>query len=251
MPDNQGVKQRPLDIARYLIPGVQNVGDTSNINNYDRESSVYLRTDLTRTALPFPDQSPNMLSGGNPIVTDDSRFTISERGLCSNPAKEEDISVVSYYASIKNIFDNQYGQIYSYEKVDTGFQVIFGTPSEQTVFGGDTFINRFAFKTKLPFFIDNRVNAPDDSDIFYDEIGNIAYPKYWHSARSILKDYTIVGQGVLSNIISYKAHNFDCPNSQFVPVTVPPTPVDTNPGRTYYDGYFYLFAYGIPNFYCS
>lgn len=251
VPDNQGVKQRPLDIARYLIPGVQNVGDTSNINNYDRESSVYLRTDLTRTALPFPDQSPNMLSGGNPIVTDDSRFTISERGLCSNPAKEEDISVVSYYASIKNIFDNQYGQIYSYEKVDTGFQVIFGTPSEQTVFGGDTFINRFAFKTKLPFFIDNRVNAPDDSDIFYDEIGNIAYPKYWHSARSILKDYTIVGQGVLSNIISYKAHNFDCPNSQFVPVTVPPTPVDTNPGRTYYDGYFYLFAYGIPNFYCE
>ena len=23
------------------------------------------------------------------------------------------------------------------------------------------------------------------------------------------------------------------------------------PGRTYYDGYFYLFAYGIPNFYCE
>ena len=59
------------------------------------------------------------------------------------------------------------------------------------MFGGDTFISRFTFKTKLPFFIDNRVNAPDDSDIFYDEIGNIAYPKYWHSARSILKDYTV------------------------------------------------------------
>jgi hypothetical protein len=26
-------------------------------------------------------------------------------------------------------------------------------------------------------------DAPDDSDIFYDEIGNIGYPKYWHSAR--------------------------------------------------------------------
>ena len=60
-----------------------------------------------------------------------------------------------------------------------------------TVFGGDTFISRFAFKTKLPFFIDNRVNAPDDSDIFYDEIGNVGYPKYWHSARSILKSFTI------------------------------------------------------------
>ena len=62
-----------------------------------------------------------------------------------------------------------------------------GSTEIATVFGGDTFISRFTFKTKLPFFIDNRVNAPDDSDIFYDEIGNIAYPKYWHSARSILK----------------------------------------------------------------
>jgi hypothetical protein len=250
VPDNQGIKQRTLDIARYLIPGVLNVGDIYNINNFQRESSVYLRTDLTKTALPFPDQSPNMLSGGNPIVTDISRFTISQRSKCQAPAKEEDMSVVSYYASLKNVFVNQYGQIYSYDTVDTGFQAPVDeiNPNISTIFGGDTFISRFAFKTKLPFFIDNRVNAPDDSDIFYDEIGNIAYPKYWHSARSILKDYAITGVGVLSNIISYKAHNFDCPNSQIV---IPPAPKDSNPGRTFYDGYFYLFAYGIPNFYCE
>jgi hypothetical protein len=250
VPDDLGIKQRNLDIARYLIPGVQNVGDIYNINNFQRESSVYLRTDLDRPGLPFPDQSPNMLSAGSSIVTDISRFTISERSKCQAPAKEEDMSVVSYYASLKNVFVNQYGQIYSYSTVDTGFQVLVdeNTPDIQTVFGGDTFISRFAFKTKLPFFIDNRVNAPDDSDIFYDEIGNIAYPKYWHSARSILRDYTITSVGVLSNIISYKAHNFDCPNSQFV---APGQPKDSNPGRTFYDGYFYLFAYGIPNFYCE
>jgi hypothetical protein len=247
VPDNQGIKQRTLDIARYLIPGVQNVGDTFNINNFQRESSVFLRTDLTKTALPFPDQSPNMLSGGNSILTDVSRFTISERNKCNAPAKEEDISVVSYYASLKNVFVNQYGQIYSYTTVDTGFQALVDdtTPNITTVFGGDTFISRFAFKTKLPFFIDNRVNAPDDSDIFYDEIGNIAYPKYWHSARSILEDFNITGVGLLSNIISYKAHNFDCPNVQ------EPAPPASNPNRTFYDGYFYLFAYGIPNFYCE
>jgi len=257
VPDNQGIKQRTLDIARYLIPGVQNVGDTYNINNFQRESSVYLKTIETRkgnpvAALPFPDQSPNMLSGIVPIVTDKSRFTISQVGNCDAPAKEKDISVVSYYASIKNIFENQYGQIYSYDTVDTGFQAIVDSnnPQIQTVFGGDTFISRFAFKSKLPFFIDNRVNAPDDSDIFYDEIGNIAYPKYWHSARSVLDNYTVpvpvvTTNTVLSNIISYKAHNFDCPNSQ-----LPGPPVE-NPNRTFYDGYFYLFAYGIPNFYCE
>jgi len=265
VPDGLGIKQRNLDIARYLIPGVQNLGDTYNVNNFQRESSVYLRTDLDRPGLPFPDQSPNMVSGGSPLLTDKSRYTISEIGNCDVPAKEEGISVVSYYASMKNIFPNQYGQIYSYETVDTGFQVILNTggPEVRTVFGGDTFISRFTFKSKLPFFIDNRVNAPDDSDIFYDEIGNIAYPKYWHSARSILKDYVSSG-GTLTNIISYKAHNFDCPNDQG-PVTPPATSTttttsttiapgtifSTNPNRTFYDGYFYLFAYGIPNFYCE
>ena len=79
---------------------------------------------------------------------------------------------------------------------------------------------------------------------FYDEIGNVGYPAYWHSARSILEDYN-VGSTTMSNLISYKAHNFDCPNN---PETVPK---DGGAYRTFYDGYFYLFAYGIPNFYCE
>ena len=269
---NSGNKQRKLDISRYLIPGVLSVGDDANINNYQRESSVYLRTDLNITPLPFPDKHPEM----NNSVIDKSRFTISEKGLCASPGKETDITVVSYYASLKNIVVNQWGQIYSYNTIDTGYQRMLEEDKTSTVFGGDTFINRFAFKTKLPFFIDNRVNAPDDSDIFYDEIGNVGYPKYWHSARSILKDY-VSEKGTLSNIISYKAHNFDCPNDASVSISAPPyeplpgtstttstttttttTTTTIKPGEslsssvlTYYDGYFYLFAYGVPNFYCE
>jgi hypothetical protein len=195
-----------------------------------------------------------MIVGGVPIVTEKSRLTIGASGACASPAKEQNISVVSYYASLKNIVPNQWGQIYTYTTVDTGFQSLINPISSgsNTVFGGDTFISRFAFKTKLPFFIDNRVNAPDDSDIFYDEIGNIAYPKFWHSARSILKDFGSAA-GTLSSIISYKAHNFDCPNSQLPGPTgpAPNFPAKDNPDRTYYNGYFYLFAYGIPNFYCE
>jgi len=267
VPDNQGIKQRELDISRYLIPGVQALGDDLPINNWNRESSVFVKTNEDTTALPYPNQSPNMLSGITSIVSDRSRFTISEIGNCSTPAKEEPIQVVSYYASLKDLIINQWGQIYSYETIDTGYQYIINSPNPlSTVFGGDTFISRFAFKTKLPFFIDNRVNAPDDSDIFYDEIGNVAYPRYWHSARSILENYTIPGQGVMANIISYKAHNFDCPNEVGTDVIVSTSTTSTTsttlaPGGsgavttsstiTYYDGYFYLFAYGIPNFYCE
>jgi hypothetical protein len=265
----RGIKQRPLDIKRYLIPGVQSVGDTINvtvggttvvknapINNYRRESTVYLRTDLDKPALPLPSNSPSMILGGSSIVTEKSRITIGSSGACAKPALEQDISVVSYYASLKNVVVNQWGQIYSYRTVDTGFQSPINPISTgvATVFGGDTFISRFSFKTKIPFFIDNRVNAPDDSDIFYDEIGNVAYPKFWHSARSILKDYTVrAGSvGTLPNIISYKAHNFDCPNNQEPgPTSTPAFPGQDNPNRTFYNGYFYLFAYGIPNFYCE
>lgn len=253
IPNDLGIKQRNVNIARYLIPGVQSIGDDYNINNYQRESSVYLKMDED---VPFPSV---------PGVSEYSRFTISEIGNCNSPAKENPIQVISYYASLKNEIVNQWGQIYSYETIDTGFQEIINSSIHQntTIFGGDTFIGRFAFKTKLPFFIDNRVGAPDDSDIFYDEIGNIAYPKYWHSARSILKDY-VSGGGLLSNIISYKAHNFDCPNDVLyvTPIysgttttttTVNPVPgsVITNSDLTYYDGYFYLFSYGIPSFYCE
>jgi hypothetical protein len=110
------------------------------------------------------------------------------------------------------------------------------------------------------------VNAPDDSDIFYDEIGNVAYPRYWHSARSILENYSIPGQGVMANIISYKANNFDCPNQVGTDVIISTSTTTTTSTTfpsggsggvtpsstiTYYDGYFYLFAYGIPNFYCE
>jgi len=237
---NSGNKQRTLDIKRYLIPGVQNVGDNFNINNFQRESSVYLKTDDVKTALPFPNSGVG--------VTDKSRITISSGSSCATPALEKDISVVSYYASLKNTFVNQWGQIYSYDTIDTGFQRSLEFNTSAVIFGGDTFISRFAFKTKLPFFIDNRVNAPDDSDIFYDEIGNIAYPKYWHSARSILSNYTPSGGTEMINIVSYKAHEFDCPN--YNPTT---GAINANSGsnRTFYDGYFYLFAYGIPNFYCE
>ena len=147
------------------------------------------------------------------LLVEYSRFNIGESGACDKPGKEQDIQVVSYYASMKNIIPNQWGQINSFQRIDTGYQKLLTATGTDTIFGGDVFISRFAFKTKLPFFIDNRVNAPDDSDVFYDEIGNIAYPKFWHSARSILNSFT-VGEGdeaqQLYNLISTKAHNLDC-----------------------------------------
>jgi len=266
IPNDLGIKQRQLDRSQYIFPGVQNVGDNHDLNNWNRESSVYVKTIDSRDGifvapLPFPNQTSSLVVAGVSQISDNSRFTLGESGHCSTPEYQQDIKVVSYYGSIKTINNGQWGQIYSYQTIDTGFQRIFSAISDndtETVFGGDTYIGKFGFKTKLPFFIDNRVNAPDDSDIYYDEIGNIAYPQYWYSARSILSDY-YVGATLMKNIISVKAHNFDCPNDAIVddPSTTTTTSSTTPaPGTVtagslnyVYDGKMYLFAYGIPYYY--
>ena len=252
-----GIKQRELDLYQYLLPGVQSVSDDYDVNNFQRETSVYLKTAAAKTALPYAQDTPSL----NGQIEDNSRFTLSQSGNCGVPEFLETINVVSYYGSLKNILPNQWGQIYTYTTIDTGFQVdVDSTPGIQTVFGGDTFISRFAFKTKLPFFIDNRVNAPDDSDIEYDQLGNIAYPQYWHSSRSVLYDFNkpdaLAPISTLRNIISIKAHNFDCPSEAPLNATTTTTTtvlggssLGTNTAS--YTGKFYMFAYGIPYFYCE
>jgi hypothetical protein len=255
---NAGNKQRELDIYQYLIPGVQSTGDNIDVNNFQRESSVYLKT-AGSTPLPFVSNVPAVSSLS---IRDTTRFTASQRAKCGSPEDIISNSTVMYYASLKNIVPNQYGQLYSYETIDTGFQVDLDTTDTiGVVFGGDTFVSRFSFKTKLPFFIDNRVNAPDDSDIFYDEIGNVAYPRYWHSARSILSNYQVGTLTNLQNIISVKATALDCPNDPIYSGTGGTTTTTTTTQRpgvvtsgNYNYGYLgkmYMFAYGIPYFYCE
>ena len=254
---NQGNKQRELDIYQYLIPGIQSTGDNNDINNFQRESSVYLKT-AGSTPLPFVSNVPAVSSLS---ITDTTRFIASQNAKCGSPEDVISNSTVMYYASLKNIIPNQYGQLYSYETIDTGFQIDLDTVDTiGVVFGGDTFVSRFAFKTKLPFFIDNRVGAPDDSDIFYDEIGNIAYPRYWHSSRSILSNYQAGTVSNMTNVISVKATALDCPNDPIFVKTGGTTTTSTTQapgtvtsGNTNYGylGKMYMFAYGIPYFYCE
>ncbi len=254
-----GIKQREIELTRYLIPGVQSFNNNQPpINNWNRESSVFIDTSISDDilALPLPQNTESLIGAdGESSMVEYSRFNIGESGVCDKPGQEQDIKVVSYYASMKNIIPNQWGQLNSFQRIDTGYQKLVTASGTDTIFGGDVFISRFAFKTKLPFFIDNRVNGPDDSDIFFDELGNVAYPKFWHSARSILEPYTVTSDDpnqLMYNLISTKAHYLDCPSD---PSSISP-PADDQGAyggtyRSFYDGYMYLWAYGIPNFYCE
>lgn len=221
---NEGNKQRRIDLGVYLNPGMQGVGDDHVVNNYQRESSVYLRI---LNALPFVSEVSGVPEDTSKWIPDDYNCTLARRATCA-----------SYYATIKKFNPAQYGTIYSYESIDTGYQqLINNVNSELVIFGGDCFINRFAYKSKLPFFIDNRVNFPDESDIFYDEVGNVAYPIFWMSTDVVSADQN-GNNGIfdeLRKILGIRANNFSCPGTKFF----------------YQDGKFFLFAYGIQYFYCE
>lgn len=212
---NDGNKQRVTDIATYISPGMLNVKDTYTLNNYQRESAVYLRTLST---LPFTHEIPG-------VPHDSSKLAGATFDVINTP-------ISSYYAAIKNDIKNQYGQMYSYDTVDTGWTKHIDLTqgySTELIFGGDVFINKFAFKNKIPFFIDNRVNFPDDADISYNELSNVGRVKYWFST-----DVT-ANTSFFDSFFATMTQHFFWPQIK----------------ELYLSGSIFLFAYGIPFFYCE
>lgn len=264
---NDGNKIRTIENGAYIISSFGSVNRDS-LNNFRRESSVYLTLGDT---LPFPHEA------GGPV--DNSRYTLSQAGQCSNPSLIQERDISAYYGGIRRIFPDQYGGIFSYGTVDTGFYHKLRDEqgnqyaSFPTVFGGDTFINRFAFKRKHSYFIDYTVGKPNGADIALNYLGNIAYPIYFYSTAPIeidvnfdnLQQYIdiivntnvgtlilnglsggtrplIAGIAIMYNI--FRAYiqtlginniNLDCPGEQSLNET----------------GKAYLFSYGIPYFFCE
>lgn len=339
---NDGNKIRRIVAGKYLDPTIIAVeNDIAPINNYQRESSVYLRTN---EKLPFPHE---ILT----VPKDNSRFTKSSSLELQNTVSEAEVEaywntstldsrlnalgiapntafaplfnvpwddillipgfdnpaglqelytqwyidnvlnntsgssqflfrdISSYYASVKRDVVDQYGQIYSYNTIDTGFCYSFdvfsnNNPIPPVVFGGDTFINRFGLKRKLPFFLTNTVGMPDDTDVFYDQLGNVGYPIYYLSTGP--KEYT-----PSANLIDklQKAYNRVTDTSfstglgaalsagltRFIPgltalialveeitdrIGVKNNNLDLYKNRGFWEeGVMYLFAYGIPYFF--
>lgn len=172
---NNGNKIRMLTSVGYVGPDMETIpGETATLNNWQREPSVYCKTS---SALPYPWSYTG-------IPRDNSRWNFgSYKDETGQEVPEgqrilRDTSV--YYASIKKAVPDQYGDIHSYVALDTGY-TLYLDKDFPTVFGGDTFINRFAIKRKLPFFISNTCGAEDNTDVDYSFLGNVAYPTYYMS----------------------------------------------------------------------
>lgn len=178
---NSGNKIRNIYFNKYIIDGKNSIEDGKLINNYRRESSVYVNTYNT---FPFTHEYSSS------IPTDTSRYNLaSTPDPDKTPEKIRTNPISSFYASIKREVPDQWGKISSYETISTGYyQPLYDKDGRQiarfpTIFGGDIFINRFAYKSKQSIFTDTSVGEPNGTDIQYNETGNLNYPMFWLSTK--------------------------------------------------------------------
>lgn len=239
--ENNGSKIRYIGKNAYLAPIVQSIDENIDINtnqfstilfnNWNRESSVYIKYE--GNILP---DTP---------VQDLSRFTLDSvnfrRGKSDLTTKFYG-QVSSYYASLKNYIPNQYGKIANIEFLETdAVSKSLTVENSEIIFGGDTFINRFALKRKHPFFLQTRFNFPNDSDVQYSELGNVAFPNYYfNSEESIGERFEGTGSGSLSGLANFL-------NSTVLGLAK--SRLDGRVAKLFYQyGFIHLYSYGIPYF---
>jgi hypothetical protein len=240
---NTGNKIRRINSWRYLkgenslVPETSEVNPaqfvSTRINNWHREESLYLRY--------VGDDLPNasVFSG----ITDNSRFTFEDSSVGETLDKRVIKNISSYYASIKNYRPDQYGNIYNIEYISTGSHIFDLTTLNstcKTVFGGDTFINRFALKRKVPYFLADTFEMMNGTDFDYSSFPNLSVPRhYYNSTTGIASEFDSISD-VLSLVTPDGIGNF---------LGRPKSIRDAATNKFFYqNGYIYLYSYGIPYF---
>lgn len=174
----KGNTRRTVANAQYLKAGMLNVNTTkgsTRFNNFKRESSVFI-------------ELANNSFFTKTLGADTSR---GELPSCDNPTIGRTADVCSYYGSLKNPLLSQYGQIDNIEWIDTGYngRIEWNNVEQNTdcdtIFGGDTYINRFTKKRKIPMFLQDQVIpssvqvAPQNTDIQLSLLPNVGYPRFF------------------------------------------------------------------------
>lgn len=165
--ENKGNKQRQIVTSAYLDSTRQLLPNEVYFNNNKRESSVYLELNE-----PI----------GVPSVQDTSRFTMSQKDCELEEGEEVKAKVSSQYVSIKTNVLNQYGEVNSIDWLPVSHKV-WKVSEKFREFGGDTFIGGFGIKRKHAFFTNTAFKLPDRVDVYYEDLHNIGYPKYFFNTK--------------------------------------------------------------------
>lgn len=154
-------KIRGVSAIKKLKSGRETVtdrrGNLSYVNNVDREQSMYLSFGKDSEENPFTidyTTSYRTYDNSNVNLGASSRYISQDQG-CQDNSTEEDIkNIASPYFSLKNYNPAQYGTIESVKWLPTSYRGNLKNPETfPRIFGGDTFISRFAEIRKIPMFL--------------------------------------------------------------------------------------------------
>lgn len=236
--NDAGVKRRALSVWAYMDGNNQTISEPVNpitgqfdsikFNNWNREDSVYLKY----SGVAFPD------AGTSSSIQDESRSPITCNSSGANLNVRFTKPISAYYASIKNYVADQYGSVFDIEYLhtDSCYFPISQSPTQcRGVYGGDVFINRFAFKTKVPYYFATTFKLPNGTEFDYTAVTNLAYPRNYYNNTGGFDVNNLTDLFNPTNVISllgrpksYRA----CQTQKFF----------------YQNGYIYLYHYGIPYF---
>lgn len=223
---------RGIAVAKYMPSGMFSTIESGitanllNINNVDRESSVFLS--FGADADDWVNYTSTVSNFDNSRVVDSCFNTITE-GEQNNDRAEQITKVASPYVRIKRYIPNQYGGIENVRWVSTGHIEDIDSKNQWTVlYGGDTTISRIAFKRKFPFFHTTAMGVADMMPFPYEDYRNVAYPRYF-----INYDTNEDSKGIMGRAFPNR-------KSRYV--------INCKNGKFYVKGKFYLWYYGIPSF---
>lgn len=272
--------RRSLFYSEYLKNGVFNVqykdgtqpSKYSKFNNIKRESGVYLNIAGDNFTTTVGDDNSRWFPGDDITNCEDLGYQYR--------------NISSYYSSIKNYLPSQYGQINQIDYIDTGYNGVIDWNIKQdtscdTIFGGDTYINRHWFRRQHSYFLSDAVGYQPNSDIVYSELGNVASPRFYFNypvgADGGSGSAAIYGNVALRTDVSMD-YNFACADSTgksiyqaglafgiigsigasiggiiSIPITygvLAGTASTMTGGDTsvFIKGRFFLYSYGIPGF---
>ena len=237
---NSGNKRRSIASWAYLKPENNLVNEevdpitgqfaSIKFNNWHRESSLYLKYD-----------GPTVPNAGTASgVTDTSRRPLNDGVFGCTLDLRGRTPISSYYAALKNFVPDQYGSIYNIDYILTDsctFEKGTSNDDCRGVYGGDTFINRFGLKVKVPYFLATTFGLPNGTDFDYSEYPNLAFPRhYYNNTLTLGSEIGSITDllnpvNILDNLGRPKSIR-DCSTNKFF----------------YQNGYIYLYHYGIPYF---
>ncbi len=232
----RGLKEKfYIDNGRYRVDEIYDDNPTI-INNFNRESSIYLSTGTEKDGAGNVSYPFNIKKDAYIKNYDNSRFSDSQAS-CTKGVRSSEITanIATPYVSLKRFVPNQYKQINDIVWYSTAYcGNLTKTNSCDVVFGGDTFLSKFYQKRKFPFFTAPMIvgtQSLGNVPFAYSIVKNVGFPRYYLDYQfDQSDDVTLYGDTPIlkSDFV------FDCEFSRKLYMKLPSK--------------FYLYYYGIPGF---